>query len=51
MVFDIKLGQKVIYNQQIHYMFFDHGNDLVEIQSENKNIVLVKIRDLIYRVK
>ncbi|GKU82625.1 hypothetical protein NCCP28_20210 [Niallia sp. NCCP-28] len=48
----IKLGQKVIYKQKIHFMFYDYENGLLEIQNAlTKAIILVKIKELIYRLK
>lgn len=47
----IKFGQKVIYNSRIHFIFFEHGNGLFEIQSMENAIILVNVEDLIYRLK
>lgn len=50
-MFIIKLGQKVVYKNRIHYIFYNHENEFYEIQSEERNIILVSLKDLIYRIK
>lgn len=48
----MELGTKVIFNSEIHFIFFDHGNGLCEIQSRKTNAIsLARTSDLIYVIK